>query len=1135
MALGKGRGKVAYADIKKDDSMAGPRNNGSFTPSTTEQAMDEYLRNINMYRKPVAKDGSCLFRVVAEQVFFTQFLHKKVRTDCISYMNVHRKIFESFIEGSFEHHLFNLRNLKEWGGHSEISALSLLYKYDFIVYQIANPTPQDVTKNGFDKKIHLCYLNNNHYDCVYPISFKSSAAIAQSIVYEILLGNVFAEVDKREMEADCTDISEAEESQDPSAWTEVKTKQNKGKMVDGKQSDNPWENLISVIPESNKNPRVMRSLTASLDPSVYRNIELDVWENTRSEQQKFDQVVAAAHQFKPGDVCIATIRESKDHSKQVIVRVQKVGEKCIVVPEDKDVQYYVHLDDLQPMVNGEHDYRSLPGYYNKYENEQEFQSQKRRKYRKGREEERKVNEFQNNQQNRSRGSAPVEKDTNRGGGRKNNQRKEKSVSPTKNQQRENTVPKKTEKTENELAPVVNGSATTEESVTKVAKPAETAAAFWGRMRSNPAQEQPPNDATTPTTKTTDELIKKNNLTPTNANSDKLESSEPTDRAPEPIQIVKNKKKTNTAPIADASKQDTAQIDIRNNQKSPETTTANSQPVSSPPKDIKKLSLTSQASAKVKKVRENILMSSAKIESGSITSPSKSELKTSPVKEEVPKKVTEEDSIGVTMAKEIKQEAPSPIIQKRDETNLEKPPTQSPPTIHKHTDSTSGCFETKVEQLDLNKNTQPNIIVNPESQRSSVEMSENRPTRPPKLGKVKKKVSFGSTTEIIETIHNIPSLIPQPDEIQQMSPQQAPIPPQKQTPVIPSGGGAGGERGKIHIPRDHIEKHMNYQHQQQQQSHNQINMELHHPTQQNYQPITTGINQQQQHMTPESLQQQYIRILQSQQQSPFVSHNTASNNIQTFYHPAATQANFYPVIYRQGNNVDMRTTHLQLSQDPEAKDLPEDPQVVQYFYNLGVQYCMMMGPQNFHQQVNQAGILPLPVANTPMQQVPVHQLVLNNSSENSRNTTNELYVANSPQQQTETSLMDMQQHHPVAPPSQAQQIVTPASLQTRLQHHQQPQQAATNLATGFQHQHQPRHPRPNLSDYETPPRHRRGLISPHSGALSQHNVGLINSNLHHRSNNQRHISQRHNFNGGRGIIGQGPKPMRIDHIRPSNNF
>ena len=54
----------------------------------------------------------------------------------------------------------------------------------------------------------------------------SLTSLFTAIVYEILLGNVFAEVDKREMEADSTGI--AEENQDPSAWTEVKTKQNKG-------------------------------------------------------------------------------------------------------------------------------------------------------------------------------------------------------------------------------------------------------------------------------------------------------------------------------------------------------------------------------------------------------------------------------------------------------------------------------------------------------------------------------------------------------------------------------------------------------------------------------------------------------------------------------------------------------------------------------------------------------------------------------------------------------------------------------------------------------------------------------------------------------------------------------------------
>lgn len=34
----------------------------------TETAMDEFLGRLNLYRKPIAKDGSCLFRAVSEQV-----------------------------------------------------------------------------------------------------------------------------------------------------------------------------------------------------------------------------------------------------------------------------------------------------------------------------------------------------------------------------------------------------------------------------------------------------------------------------------------------------------------------------------------------------------------------------------------------------------------------------------------------------------------------------------------------------------------------------------------------------------------------------------------------------------------------------------------------------------------------------------------------------------------------------------------------------------------------------------------------------------------------------------------------------------------------------------------------------------
>jgi hypothetical protein len=33
-----------------------------------EAAMDSFLGKLGLYRKPIAKDGSCLFRAVAEQV-----------------------------------------------------------------------------------------------------------------------------------------------------------------------------------------------------------------------------------------------------------------------------------------------------------------------------------------------------------------------------------------------------------------------------------------------------------------------------------------------------------------------------------------------------------------------------------------------------------------------------------------------------------------------------------------------------------------------------------------------------------------------------------------------------------------------------------------------------------------------------------------------------------------------------------------------------------------------------------------------------------------------------------------------------------------------------------------------------------
>jgi len=145
----------------------------------SEAAMDKYLGSIGMFRKPVAKDGSCLFRAVAEQVYNTQEKHIDVRHECIHYMRNFREHFEDFVPKPFDHHLYDLHNPKEWAGQVEIKALSLLYRHDIVIYQEVNQSPQNVTNNGFKKKVLLCFSNGNHYDCVYPISFEKNAAIIQ--------------------------------------------------------------------------------------------------------------------------------------------------------------------------------------------------------------------------------------------------------------------------------------------------------------------------------------------------------------------------------------------------------------------------------------------------------------------------------------------------------------------------------------------------------------------------------------------------------------------------------------------------------------------------------------------------------------------------------------------------------------------------------------------------------------------------------------------------------------------------------------------------------------------------------------------------------------------------------------------
>uniref|UniRef100_A0ABI7YXQ5 ubiquitinyl hydrolase 1 n=1 Tax=Felis catus TaxID=9685 RepID=A0ABI7YXQ5_FELCA len=271
-----------------DQGGAGPREDA--TP------MDAYLRKLGLYRKLVAKDGSCLFRAVAEQVLHSQSRHVEVRMACIHYLRENREKFEAFIEGSFEEYLKRLEN------------------------------PQ----------VLLCFSNGNHYDIVYPIKYKENSAMCQSLLYELLYEKVFkTDVSKILMGLDTSEVadennSEVSDSEDDSCKSKTTTANDVNGVKPLSSDQHPKNNGNSPsLPLS-------RKVLKSLNPAVYRNVEYEIWLKSKQAQQKRDYSIAAGLQYEVGDKCQVRLDHNGKfsnadfqgvHSENGPVLVEELGKK----------------------------------------------------------------------------------------------------------------------------------------------------------------------------------------------------------------------------------------------------------------------------------------------------------------------------------------------------------------------------------------------------------------------------------------------------------------------------------------------------------------------------------------------------------------------------------------------------------------------------------------------------------------------------------------------------------------------------------------------------------------------------------------------------------------------------------------
>ncbi|XP_065499376.1 UDP-N-acetylglucosamine transferase subunit ALG13-like [Caloenas nicobarica] len=337
--------------------------------SFSEVAMDEYLGSLGLYRKMTAKDASCLFRAVSEQLFSSQIHHTEVRRACVLFMKQHQHKFESYVEGSFEKYLERLGDPKESAGQLEMSALSVMYKRDFILYRYPGKPPIYATDNGFEDKILLCCSGNGHYDSVYTKHFQENAAICQAVLYEILYKDVFG-MDEEELRSAVevfrsgskknrnTGCVGSEDANFDCLHEKVSRNPSEKRVDDweGNDTDNPQEDKFKQAIEEEKLPEnpskmpVPYKVLKALDPEIYRNVEFDVWLDSRKELQKTDYMVFAGRQYYLGDKCQVRLEPGGKYYNAHIQEVGQDGSTLTVFVEELAEKHTVPLANLKPVT-----------------------------------------------------------------------------------------------------------------------------------------------------------------------------------------------------------------------------------------------------------------------------------------------------------------------------------------------------------------------------------------------------------------------------------------------------------------------------------------------------------------------------------------------------------------------------------------------------------------------------------------------------------------------------------------------------------------------------------------------------------------------------------------------------------------
>jgi hypothetical protein len=161
--------------------------------------MDVFLDKQGKWRKKIARDGSCLFRAVADHVYHYQARHVEIREQVVKYLREHAEEYKPFVETEmvrWDLYLYDMEDCKTWGSEVEINIIKELYGLKFCIFrEIPEPVvdaayEQPIVENGQQSirpnHIEVVYAGENHYDLVLSNDYRDLAACMQGILYDLL-------------------------------------------------------------------------------------------------------------------------------------------------------------------------------------------------------------------------------------------------------------------------------------------------------------------------------------------------------------------------------------------------------------------------------------------------------------------------------------------------------------------------------------------------------------------------------------------------------------------------------------------------------------------------------------------------------------------------------------------------------------------------------------------------------------------------------------------------------------------------------------------------------------------------------------------------------------------------------------